>query len=337
MAEGVRRFAPAVAAALFAFPALANDSTAELTTGGLVLTRSDHIEMRAEDLAISTRQIRVSYRFLNTSAADVRTVVAFPMPDIEAGYDMDVAIPNTTSDNLLNFHTTVDKRPVSAALEQKALLKGVDHTARLKRLGVPLSVNTGAPGAAMDALPEADKAELLRLGLAELEEFDAGKGWERHMAPRWTLKTTYYWEQVFPAGREIAVEHIYEPSVGGSVETAVGAAWATRADAAAMRAKYCTDDSFLSAVAARRKVLGGEASGLMEQRIGYVLTTGANWKKPIGEFRLTVDKERPDNLVSFCADGVRKTSPTTFEVRHANFTPKRDLHILIVTTPTARD
>jgi len=68
-----------------------------------------------------------------------------------------------------------------------------------------------------------------------------------------------------------------------------------------------------------------------------VLTTGANWAGPIGDFRLTVDKGEPDSLVSFCADGVKKIGPTTFEVRHANFTPIRDLNVLILYRPPKND
>jgi hypothetical protein len=45
-----------------------------------------------------------------------------------------------------------------------------------------------------------------------------------------------------------------------------------------------------------------------------------------------VDKGRADNLVSFCAEGVRRISPTQFEVRHRNWRPDRDLAVLLVTT-----
>ena len=75
--------AGALALALAAAPmAGANDSSAELTTGGLVLTKHPDIEMRSEDLFVSAKQVRVRYRFANTSAKDVTIVVAFPMPDI---------------------------------------------------------------------------------------------------------------------------------------------------------------------------------------------------------------------------------------------------------------
>ena len=49
----------------------ANDSTAGLATGGLVLTKNADIEMRSEKLYISDKQVRVDYQFLNTSAKDV--------------------------------------------------------------------------------------------------------------------------------------------------------------------------------------------------------------------------------------------------------------------------
>ena len=56
------------------------------------------------------------------------------------------------------------------------------------------------------------------------------------------------------------------------------------------------------------------------------LTTGAKCAGPIADFHLVVDKGAPDLLVSFCGDGVKKISPTQFELRHANFTLSRDLN-----------
>ena len=63
-----------------ATPALGNDSTAELRTGGLALTRSDALAMDEEDLYVSAQEIRVRYRFVNDSGAAVTTRVAFPCP-----------------------------------------------------------------------------------------------------------------------------------------------------------------------------------------------------------------------------------------------------------------
>ena len=70
-----------------------------------------------------------------------------------------------------------------------------------------------------------------------------------------------------------------------------------------------------------------------EQWISYIWSTGNNWSGPIGKFHLTIDKVRPENMVSFCWDGdVKKTSPTTFEMDATDFFPpyNRELEILIL-------
>lgn len=326
----------AAAAALVALPALANDSTAELAAGGLVLKTTDSIEMRSEDLYISQKEVVVKYRFQNTSAAPVSTIVAFPMPDIggQGFFESDNGLPSDDATNLLQFHTTVDGKPVKAQVEQKALVEGVDRTAWLKAHKIPLAAHRPEARDALDRLSAADKAEAERLGLAWVNEYDAGKGWEKHWEPAWVLKTTFYWTQVFPAGQIVNVEHRYIPAVGGSVDTIVGMSAPDnpefQASINAERKRYCVDQSFLAALARKKPAAEGTMSGYTEKRIGYVLKTGANWAKPIGEFRLVVDKGAPDNLVSFCATGVAKIAPTRFEVRKTNYTPTGDLEILIL-------
>lgn len=48
-----------------------------------------------------------------------------------------------------------------------------------------------------------------------------------------------------------------------------------------------------------------------------------------------VDKGKAENIVSFCMSGVKKISPTQFEVRRKNFEPEGDLQILIVDWPAS--
>ena len=97
-----------------------------------------------------------------------------------------------------------------------------------------------------------------------------------------------------------------------------------------MIADYCVDAAFLAALDRRAEATRAEYPVLPEKRIGYVLTTGGNWAAPIGRFRLIVDKGAADNLVSFCGEGVRKVSPTRFEMVKTNWRPTRDLKVLIV-------
>ena len=58
--------------------------------------------------------------------------------------------------------------------------------------------------------------------------------------------------------------------------------------------------------------------------------TGANSKSPNGDLAKAVDKGDPANPVSFCGEGVRRTGPTTFDVRRTHFMPRRDVSLLIL-------
>ncbi|MGK9171148.1 DUF4424 domain-containing protein [Inquilinus limosus] len=323
---------PIVLAALLppAGAARANDSTAELAAGGLVLTKTDDIEMRSEDLYVSAKEIRVTYRFFNRSAQDRTVTVAFPMPDVTLDFiDGLTAVPHPGTENFLDFSTKADGKPVRTDVEVKAFGNGVDQTALLRRLGVPLYPDADYDG--LTALPRAQRDELIKLGLAAVNEFDAGKGWEQHVVPSWTLKTTYHFQQTFPAGREVLIEHRYTPGTGESVGSVIGSSYAAGSTEYADDLRtYCIDQSFLAAVRRAQAKAGKDGMPFSEQRISYILTTGANWAAPIGDFRLVVDKGEARNLVSFCAEGVKKISPTQFEVRKTNFTPGQDIDVLIL-------
>jgi hypothetical protein len=69
---------------------------------------------------------------------------------------------------------------------------------------------------------------------------------------------------------------------------------------------------------------------ILERRISYVLTTGANWAGPIKDFHLVVDKGQADRLVSFCGEGVKRISATAFEMRVKDFTPAQNLNVIIL-------
>jgi hypothetical protein len=62
------------------------------------------------------------------------------------------------------------------------------------------------------------------------------------------------------------------------------------------------------------------------------LNTGANWAKPIANFKLTVERD-PNELVSFCWKGkskVKKIGPTTFEIKESNFVPTHDFDVAFI-------
>lgn len=307
----------ALAALCLAAPATANDSVASMGAGGLILQRTDGIVMRSEDLFVSVREIRVKYRFFNRTDRDISTIVAFPLPDIVGGSEGDVALSDPGA---LTFVTAVQGRRVATNVEQKAMLDGVDRTDLLRGLELPLSPYDPSVRAAVAGLPRPQIDMLLEMGLIE----DRGAG---DFAPLWTLKTTHYWTQVFPAGQELAVDHRYTPAVGGSAGSVFGDPDAASSDYAAEHAaRYCADAAFQAGAARMRR----RGQYLTETWVDYILTTGANWAEPIGEFRLVVDKGSSRNLVSFCGEDVRRIGSTRFEIRRTNFTPTRDLSVVIV-------
>jgi hypothetical protein len=332
--------AAAVAMALGAGgAALANDSTAELAAGGLVLTKTTAIVMQSEDLFISDKEVKVHYVFANKTNADVTVTVAFPMPDITVeGMDDNISIPTQDPVNFLGFSTVADGKPVVAQVEQKVIKNGVDRTQLMRSLNVPLAPQAEATDKALDQLSAANQAQLIKLGLAMQDQYDDGdgRGMVNHLQATWTLKTTYYWRQTFPAGRTLVIDHHYTPAVGSSAGTSWGSAdFAKQPDYQQQVAHYCVDDSFLAAV--KRTIQPDVGfSNMQEERIEYILTSGANWAEPIGDFHMVIDKGDPTRLVSFCGTNVQKISPTQFEVHYTNFVPKQNVSVLILIHPSAQ-
>jgi hypothetical protein len=302
----------------------ANDGIGEMEAGGLVFRHTNQIDMVSEDLYVSRERIRVRYLFRNRTRRPVRVIVGFPLPDhdLRADFYGDTAYPT-------DFHTRVGGRPVRMHVEYRAFWHGVEHTALLNRLRVPIMYSGESLDpivAALSALPEAEQQRLLALGLVEPFD-DPTTG--HSISPIWMVKETWYWTQTFPAGRNLLVEHDYRPGAGGTHSTGLGSRTGRESDyGQAAIARYCIAPDFFAGV--DRIVRRDGESYLGEHNISYILTTGAGWRSPIGTFRLVVDKERPNNLVSFCGEGVRPISPTRFEMVRRNWRPTRDLHVLIL-------
>jgi hypothetical protein len=317
---------------VLAAPAVADDSSAQLSTGGLVFVQNPNVQMRSEQLSISTKRVEVTYHFFNTSAQSVTNLVAFPLPDITIDSpDSNISIPSPDAANFLGFAVASDGQKVTTQMEQKAYAKGVDQTALLHQLGIPLAPQLQATDAALDTLPRAKWQQLIDLGLAAIDQYGSGPNPQMvdHLEPRWTLKTNFYWQQTFPPRQDLVIHHEYEPSVGTSLGSGVGnTSYAAPAD---YKTTYCMDPDFIAA-AARDQAAATKANKLFgERRIDFVLKTGANWAGPIADFTAIIDKGAPANLVSFCGTGVKKVGPTQFQVHYTNYTPTSDLAILILT------
>jgi hypothetical protein len=331
----MKHFILICALALFAAPAIANDSSAAIGLGGLELTKNDAISMDSEELFISMKQITVKYRFTNSSTKDVETLVSFPLPalptDID-GHMGDVGYPVWSE---LEFKTLVDGKPVTLDYREQVVIigdpSGKDISARLKALGWPVRAFEDYEfNQSVQEMEAAKRAAYVKEGL--LREVDGGGYWTAN----WQIQTHVTRKQVFPAGKTISVDHSYNPVGGGSVGGIMEKNYRSERGFKEYAAQYCIDKNFLKGFDAKRYSKKKDSDGnqvgqfYVENWLSYILKSGANWKGPIKDFRLVVDKGKADNLVSFCMNGVTKISPTQFEVRKTNFEPTKDLDILIV-------
>jgi hypothetical protein len=339
-----------LAAMLLAAPALApaaraNDGFGGLSATGLVFTQTDAVAMEREDLFIGLDRIRVAYTFRNITDADVTGEVIFPLPPISLQYlqSSDFNLPEDR-ENLVNFTATVAGAPVAVKIDRIAVLEppfvenrpaaeqydtpGQDVTAVLARHGIPLTLDTGALTEALLALSPDAQAALQSEGLADFYAGDPAQDMPPEAWPLWSIVIRYHWTQTFPAGATLDVVHDYENRPPGGLFSWQHPPiddWAKD-----YQSRYCIDDGTSRAIAKRLAATDGYGTAYS---LAYVLRTANSWAGPIGDFRLTLDKGATENVISLCIDGIEKTGATTFEVRRKNFTPDRDLDILIVTPP----
>src|SRR5438094_351034 len=75
------------------------------------------------------------------------------------------------------------------------------------------------------------------------------QGMKHHLIPLWTVKDKYWWTQLFPAGRDLIVDHRYTPGTGGSVDSEIAfKQFRKTADTKQEVAQYCMDQEFIAAV-----------------------------------------------------------------------------------------
>ena len=303
--------------------ARANDSSAFLAADGIVLRKSDSITMESEDLYISREEIRVRYVFRNTSTVPVETLVAFPLPEIDLAALWEVPVDRPSADpvNFVDFRVAVDGQPVQAVLEQRAFLGDTDVTDIVAGYGLPLTFFEESLYDRLKQLDANARNDLMQRSIVMFDEYGE--------YPQWSTETMFFWPQVFPPGQPVVIEHSYKPVVG---QFFFGQYSLEEGEGDQHRATFCIDERTERAIRKRldQASTGDQMGYLVAFWARYILKTGANWQGPIGRFRLTIDKGDPKALVSFCAEGVTKTGPTTFVVEKTNYLPDRDLDILFL-------
>ena len=318
-------------ASLVPLGASANDSAAELSVGGLTFTRSADVSMESEELTITPETVTVKYQFLNKSANPVTLTVAFPLPDIDLAEADNYAFPVGDPNNFVGFETKVDGKPIALTMNQRAMLGDKDVSAALRAAGAPL-LPIGPNEKRISELAPAQRDKLVEQGL--LVQSGSNERGQPIYGPAWTVKMSAVRQQTFAPGKPVLVEHRYKTSLGGSVDTILRKGLrqnkAMDKEVDRYRKQYCISDSFLASLDKMASGTEANTAKVREWRISYVLKTGANWAGPIKSFRLVVDKGKAERLVSFCAPNIKALSPTTVEFKANDFTPDKDLRILLV-------
>jgi len=327
------------------FPyARGNDSAASTALGGIQLRREPRISMLKERLTISTQKVTVEYEFLNESDSDITTEIAFPIPP----YSIDPSAAGTRGFD--DFRVWVEGVPVAYETQAKARIYAKDYSMLLQKYGVDI----GSLGHFQDQqVPfSADFRKLSPAAQEELtkaELFDA----DEHL-PQWTVEKTYHWQQTFPAHKPLHVRHEYKPGVGFTpVETKFFDSTERKRqvaqdikegrteignwlDEASQIDNACVDPGLEKLLVAANQIdpgpHGSYDKGYVRMVwVDYILTTANNWKTPIKDFELVVEKPIVEGglwYVSFCWDGpVKRIDASRFRARVRNFVPEKELHI----------
>ncbi|WP_151716277.1 DUF4424 family protein [Acinetobacter sp. TUM15071] len=293
---------------------LANDSTGYVGTGGVAYLKNAHVAMQSEDLFISKKLIKVDYLYKNLSNKDVTETILFPLPRIDNFFDSDFA---HTEALLKSFKIIVDGQNIQPEMHVRTFIQRdeksplIDATDVFKQCGFsqtemlnPWMRNNDDYSYFVDKLKRCKQPQIRKI-LANFKKDDE--------IP-WSSQVIYSWKQTFKANALTKIQHQYQPLVGGSV--------ALYPDE--YNQNFCMDAQF------KQGLKKAKAENSPFNALSYILTTGANWAKPIENFKLTIERDK-NELVSFCWNGkVEKISPTQFQMTKRNFVPKQDLDIIFV-------
>lgn len=306
----------AFATLLYTFSVQANDSTGYVATGGVTYLKNPHIRMASEDLYISQKRVRVRYEFINDSSQSITETVLFPMPVIDYAENRDGDFADTVG-LIESFKVMVNGQSIKPTLHARGFWNGKDITTDLTQCGfnqreIVFPYFNDEPDNTWRNRVNTCFESMFKQGVISKTGGDEDQR-------IWASQIIYSWPQTFPSKKTMLVEHEYQPLVGGSV---AGIPRGNSEYAKDLQNAYCFDKTFW------QKMTQGNKSYPAYTALGYVLTTGANWAKPIDRFKLTIDKPK-GTLMSLCWDSsLKKVSDTRFEANKINFKPTKDIDIL---------
>ena len=323
-------------ACCLSFLAQANDSTGFVATGGVEYIKNDKIAMQSEDLFISQGQIKVAYQYKNLTDKEITETVLFPLSAVIANSDSDFADTKALLDS---FKIWSDGKEIKPETHLRAFIYTTnereedggeselishDVTEVLQACGISAEEMQDSWTRKFNG--EVEK-KILTCNDPRLAKFNLPKPNEDTSSFVWGSQIIYSWQQTFKANGLTEVKHQYQPLVGGTLSLPDPKEHYFDT----FGQLYCIDKSFKKTVVKH----WGEY-GLPYKELGYILTSGANWAKPIEDFTLTVERNK-DEIVSFCWDSASQINKikddgkvVQFQVKEKNLLPKQDLAVIFV-------
>jgi|HubBroStandDraft_6_1064221.scaffolds.fasta_scaffold199047_2 hypothetical protein len=326
-----------IALATFTAALHADDGAASVAAGGIVLRKEPRITMQKEVLTIAAAgKVSVDFDFVNETASDVTTTVAFPIPTYSYDKIYDERIPNFP-----NFQVSVNGAPIAYKTEVRAERNGKDYYALLRSMKIdveglagvfdPDQFITGRPPVGLYALSQPQRDRLVALRLVDHDEHD-------HYWPDWKVRKLYYWDQIFPAGATVHIRHEYMP-VAGSAQVPVEyfdpkyRAQVKRGTEQGEKGVAVFVDQACVEPSEAKKLGQQTGSGFrFATTVDYILTSANTWKTPIHDFELIVDANGvpPDGPLptSFCWNGpVTRLDEHRFSAKLTDFVPSKELSV----------
>ncbi len=320
-------------------PLWANDTLATMAAGGLVPVKSTEIVLQSEELDISLHQVKVRYTFRNASDHEIEAVVAFPLPEINGGdlFHVPTVFPFSGSVNFVDFKVeqlwpaagsgsaSWKREPVPTEIAVRAFHDNDDITEKLRELGLPISVLDSRMDSSINALPPKTREALVKDEIVGMEEGTGVDKTKRQLYyPWWSNHVQFYWKQHFAANALTVLEQTYIPVVGGGYIVKGGSGTADLRP-------FCVAPRQKQRIATLLSGMPEDGSaGLLEREVKYILTTANNWSGPIGEFRLSIHTDSPQDVLVSCMPGLAPSSPTEYRVTRSNFHPDHELDVMIV-------
>jgi len=282
---------------LFNFSTFANDGFSAIEAGGIVFKKTENISMKKEELFISKNNVRVKYKFKNTSKNEVKTTISFPLPGKTCGWFAKSKLIEKFSAKVNGKIVKLNKQV--KAIENKkspevlAFGTGKDISTIVKKVGLPL-----------DCTKVYEDKKLFKIAQKNKLAEDWGGQDPEHV--QYQTEVIYYWDQVFKAGETLEIEHEYRPLAG-------------------MGLNYCP----IKSGALKNKYK--KTSSRLKTRgscyvVKYILTTANTWKGPIENFKLEVDySDKIDEVWSNYEGLVHNKNEKKLLLLKKNFYPEKEL------------